>query len=57
MNIDFHIHTNYSDGGKSYNEIIDECIKNNIKYISITDHNSYETCKIKNNNPFDRTAI
>lgn len=41
MYVDFHIHTNYSDGGKSYDEIVELCLKNNIKYISITDHNTY----------------
>ena len=40
MNVDFHIHTNNSDGGYEYDKVIKECIKNNISYISITDHNS-----------------
>ena len=41
MNVDFHIHTRYSDGGKSIDEIVDLCKMNNITYISITDHNTY----------------
>ena len=41
MNVDFHIHTNNSDGSYSYDQVIKECIKNNIKYISITDHNNF----------------
>ncbi len=41
MNVDFHIHTIYSDGGKSIDEIVDLCKMNNIAYISITDHNTY----------------
>ena len=41
MNVDFHIHTRYSDGGKSIDEIVDLCKMNNIGYISITDHNTY----------------
>lgn len=48
MNVDFHIHTTYSDGGKTPKEIIDLCKKNDIGYISITDHNTfrfYEECK------------
>ena len=32
---DLHIHSNYSDGVKSPEEIIDSAIKDNIKYISI----------------------
>lgn len=47
MYVDFHIHTNYSDGGKSFTQILDECIQKNIKCISITDHNTYESCKLK----------
>ena len=41
MNVDFHMHTRYSDGGKSIDEIVDLCKMNNIAYISITDHNTY----------------
>ena len=41
MNVDFHIHTSYSDGGKTPKEIIELCKKSNIGYISITDHNTF----------------
>ena len=41
MNVDFHIHTRYSDGGKTPEEIIELCKSNNIGYISITDHNTF----------------
>lgn len=37
---DLHIHSNYSDGVKSPEEIINLAIKDNIKCISITDHDS-----------------
>jgi len=41
MNVDFHIHTTYSDGGKTPEEIIELCKSNDIGYISITDHNTF----------------
>ncbi len=41
MNVDFHIHTTYSDGGKTPEEIIELCKKSDIGYISITDHNTF----------------
>ena len=53
MNVDFHIHTRNSDGGKTVDEIIDLCKENNIGYISITDHNTfnfYKENKIDNYN-------
>ena len=37
---DLHIHSNYSDGIKSPEEIINLAIEEGIKYISITDHDS-----------------
>ncbi len=45
MNVDFHIHTRYSDGGKTPEEIIELCKANNIGYISITDHNTFRFYK------------
>ena len=50
MNVDFHIHTRYSDGGKTPEEIIELCHKNNIGYISITDHNTFRFYKEKQKN-------
>ena len=38
--IDLHIHTNNSDGEKSFCEIIDMAKKNDIKTISVTDHDT-----------------
>ncbi len=41
MNVDFHIHTSYSDGGKTPEEIIELCKANDLGMISITDHNTF----------------
>lgn len=41
MSVDFHMHTTYSDGGKTPEEIIELCKEKNIGYISITDHNTF----------------
>ena len=40
--IDLHIHSNYSDGKFSPKEIIDMAKQNNVKYISITDHDNVD---------------
>ena len=48
MNVDFHIHTTYSDGGKTPKEIIELCKKSDIGYISITDHNTFRFHKENN---------
>ena len=40
--IDIHMHTKYSDGDKTVEEILKMCEEKNLEYISITDHN---TCK------------
>ena len=37
---DLHIHSSYSDGAYTPEEIIDIARKNEVKYISITDHDS-----------------
>lgn len=54
--IDMHMHTTYSDGELSPNELIKKAIDNNIGTIAITDHNSVNglkaieyTSEIKNN--------
>lgn len=44
MKIDLHLHTCYSDGGFSPEDIICDAIKKNIQVISFTDHN-FATCK------------
>lgn len=41
MKIDLHIHTRYSDGGKTRRELIDLCKENKLDLIAITDHNNY----------------
>ena len=55
MNADFHIHTRYSDGGKTPKEIIKLCQENDIKYISITDHNTFRF--YKENKDYDLKII
>ncbi len=41
--VDMHIHTLYSDGDKSIEEVLKKCEDKKLDYISITDHN---TCKV-----------
>lgn len=38
--IDIHIHTVYSDGDKTVEEVLKMCEERKLKYISITDHNT-----------------
>ena len=52
MNVDFHIHTRLSDGGKTPEEIIELCKNNDIGYISITDHNTFRFHKENQNKDF-----
>jgi len=40
--VDMHIHTNYSDGDNTVEEVLKKCESKKLEYISITDHN---TCK------------
>ena len=40
--IDIHMHTIYSDGDKTVEEILKMCEEKDLEYASITDHN---TCK------------
>lgn len=53
--VDMHIHTIYSDGDKTIEEVLKKCEEKKLEYISITDHN---TCKgyndefLKNNTIF-----
>ena len=49
--VDMHIHTVYSDGDKTINEVLKKCEEKKLEYISITDHNickSYEDELLKN---------
>lgn len=41
--VDMHMHTLYSDGDKSIEEVLKNCEEKKLDYISITDHN---TCKV-----------
>ena len=43
MNIDYHIHTNYSDGISSISDILSLIQKNKIHYFSVTDHDNIES--------------
>lgn len=58
--IDLHMHTTYSDGDKTVEEILKMCEDKKLDYISITDH---DTCKqyydeaIKNNKIFSGKII
>ena len=58
--VDLHIHTIYSDGDRTIDEILKMCEEKKLEYISITDHN---TCKayydqsLKNNKIFKGKII
>ena len=58
--IDLHMHTIYSDGDKTVEEVLKMCENKKLEYISITDH---DTCKqyndeaLKNNNIFNGKII
>ena len=54
---DLHIHSSYSDGCKTPEEIIDSAIKNKIKYISITDHDSISSQYVTRNSYDDLVII
>lgn len=49
--IDMHMHTIYSDGDKTVEEVLKMCEERNLEYISITDHN---TCKQYNDEAFSK---
>lgn len=49
--VNLHIHSNISDGECDFDSLIEQAINQNMKYISITDHNSvlgYKNSKFKN---------
>ena len=52
--IDLHLHTTYSDGAYSVRELIDILNENNIKYASITDHNSIDALIEYEENGYDK---
>ena len=58
--IDLHIHTTYSDGSKTLEEVLKICETKKLEYISITDHNTCEAYydkALKDNNIFTGTII
>ena len=58
--IDLHMHSVYSDGSKTVEEILKMCEEKKLEYISITDHNTakqYEDEAFKNNNIFSGKVI
>ena len=58
--IDLHMHTVYSDGRKTVQEVLKMCEERKLEYISITDHNScgaYYDEALKNNNIFTGKII
>ena len=58
--IALHMHTVYSDGSKTVEEILKMCEERKLEYISITDHNNcgaYYDKAFKNNNIFTGTII
>lgn len=58
--VDLHMHTVYSDGDKTIEEILKLCEDKKLEYISITDHNiakQYEDEAFKNNNIFSGKII
>ena len=38
--INFHCHTTFSDGSLNPSDLLDQAYRNNLKYLSITDHHS-----------------
>ena len=55
--IDMHMHTYYSDGDLSPNELIEKALKNNIGTMAITDHNTIEGLRNFDNNYKDKIEI
>lgn len=58
--IDMHMHTTYSDGDKTVEEVLKMCEEKKLEYISITDHDTckqYEDKALKNNKIFSGKII
>ena len=58
--VDMHIHTTYSDGDKSLEEVLIKCENKKLEYISITDHNTckaYDDKNIRKNKMFSGKII
>ena len=43
-NINFHCHTKFSDGSLEPYELLEQAYKNNLKFLSITDHHTIKAC-------------
>lgn len=52
--IDIHIHSKYSDGDKTVEDILKMCEERKLEYISITDHN---TCKQYEDDAFNKNIF
>jgi len=46
MKVDLHVHTNISDCNLSPEDVIKEALKNDVKAISLTDHDTLESIKV-----------
>lgn len=44
--IDMHMHTIYSDGDKTVEQVLKMCEERKLEYISITDHNTCNNMKM-----------
>lgn len=58
--VDLHMHTTYSDGDKTVEEVLKMCEEKKLEYISITDHDTckqYEDEALKNNTIFSGKII
>ncbi len=58
--IDIHVHTIYSDGDKTVEEVLKMCEERKLEYISITDHDTckqYEDMALKDNKIFSGKII
>ena len=56
--INFHCHTKFSDGSMSPEDLLDQAIKNNLKFLSITDHHTVMAHKyISDNNLLNNYPI
>lgn len=58
--VDLHMHTIYSDGDKTVEEVLKMCEERKLEYISITDHDTcwqYEDGALKDNKIFSGKII
>lgn len=55
--LDFHCHTNCSDGELSPNKLIELAKQNSIKYLAITDHDNIDAYDLINQNQLDELQL